>query len=100
MWRVLQAELEPLPFLGDTMFVYILDEMRRANAAVYERSVVDPNRRFGDRLAITQTGREVLRGLTDWLSLHPPVRWVGGVRIDPSTPNWRWDEAAEDVMMA
>jgi hypothetical protein len=80
--------------------VYILDEMRRANAAVYERSVVDPNRRFGDRLAITQTGREVLRGLTDWLSLHPPVRWVGGVRIDPSTPNWRWDEATEDVMMA
>lgn len=99
MWRVLQTDLEPLPFLGDTMFLHILDEMGRANAAVYERSVVDPDRRFSDRLAITQIGREVLRGATDWLSLHPPIRWVGGVRIDPSTPNWRWDEAAEGVRM-
>ncbi len=100
MWRISQAELEPLPFLGDTMFLHILDEMRRGKPAVYERSGVDPDRRFSDRLAITQTGREVLRGVTDWLSLHPPVRWVGGVRIDPSTPNWRWDEAAEGVRMA
>ena len=100
MWRILQTELEPLPFLGDRMFLHIIDEMGRANATVYERSVVDPDRRFSDRLAITETGREVLRGVTDWLSLHPPVRWVGGVRIDPSTPNWRWDEAAEDVRMA
>jgi hypothetical protein len=100
VWRILQTELEPLPFLGDTMFLRILDEMAGANASVYERSVVDPDRRFSDRLAITQTGREVLRGVTDWLSLHPPVRWVGGVRIDPSTPNWRWDGVAEDLRMA
>jgi len=100
MWRISQAELEPLPFLGDTMFLHILDEMGRANAAVYERSVVDPERPFSDRLAITQTGREVLRGETDWLSLHPPVRWVGGVRIDPSARNWRWDDTTEGVKMA
>ena len=61
MWRILQAELEPLPFLGDTMFLHILDEMGRAKPAVYERSVLDPDRPFSDRLAITQTGREVLR---------------------------------------
>jgi hypothetical protein len=100
MWRILQAELEPLPFLGDTMFLHILDEMGRANPAVYERSELDPDRPFGDRLTITQTGHEVLLGVTDWLSLHPPVRWLGGVRIDPSTPNWRWDEARQDVSMA
>ena len=99
IWRSLQTELEPLPFLGDTMFLHIIDDMGRANAAVYERSVVDPDRRFSDRLAITQTGREVLRGVTDWISLRPPVRWVGGVRINPSTPNWRWDEATDDVTM-
>jgi hypothetical protein len=85
IWRILQRELEPLPFLGDTMFLHILNEMGRANP---------------DRLTITQTGQEVLRAVTDWLSLHPPVRWLGGVRIDPSTPNWRWDEARQDVRMA
>ena len=99
MWRISQAELEPLPFLGDTMFLHILDEMGRAKPAVYERSVLDPERPFSDRLAITQSGRAVLQGATDWLSLHPPVRWLGGVRIDPSTPNWRWDEARQDVTM-
>jgi hypothetical protein len=74
--------------------------MGRAKPTVYERSVLDPDRPFSDRLTITQTGREVLRGVTDWLSLQPPVRWLGGVRIDPSTPNWRWDEARQDVRMA
>ncbi len=100
MWQILQGELEPLPFLGDTMFLHILEAMARARPAVFERSVVDPDQRFNDRLAITQTGREVLQGETDWLSLHPPVRWVGGVRIDPSGPNWRWDEQRREVRMA
>jgi hypothetical protein len=89
-----------MPFLGDTMFLHILNQMGRARPAVYERSVFDPERPFSDRLAMTQTGREVLQGVTDWLSLQPPVRWLGGVRIDPSTPNWRWDEARQDVTMA
>ena len=100
LWRVSQGELEPMPFLGDTMFLHILNQMGRAHPAVYERSVLDPERPFSDRLAITQTGREVLQGVTDWLSLQPPLRWLGGVRIDPSTPNWRWDEARQDVTMA
>ena len=97
VWRIVQGELEPLPFLGDTLFLHILDEMGRATPAVYERTVLDPDRRFADRLAITQAGRDVLRGAADWVSLRPPVRWVGGVRIDPSTPNWRWDEERQDV---
>jgi uncharacterized protein DUF1835 len=100
LWRISQGELEPLPFLGDTMFLHILNEMGRARPAVYERSVVDPEHSFSDRLVITETGRDVLRGATDWLSLQPPLRWVGGVRIDPPTRNWRWNEARQDVTMA
>ncbi|RPJ50762.1 MAG: DUF1835 domain-containing protein [Methanobacteriota archaeon] len=99
LWRVYQGEREPMPFLGDTMFLHILNQIGHARPAVYEPWVHDPDRPFSDRLAITQTGREVLEGVTDWLSLRPPVRWLGGVRIDPSTPNWRWDEALQDVTM-
>ena len=100
LWRISQAELEPLPFLGDTMFLHILDEMGRTTPAVYERSAIDRERPFSDRLAITRAGGAVLEDTIDWLSLHPPVRWVGGVRIDPATPNWRWDEARQDVTLA
>jgi len=99
LWRISQGELEPMPFLGDMMFLQIVNDLGRAHPVVYERSVLDPERPFSDRLAITQTGRDVLQGVTDWLSLHPPIRWLGGVRIDPSRPTWRWDEARQDVTM-
>jgi len=97
MWRILQTELEPLPFLGDTMFLHILNEMGRVDPPIYERTIVDADHPFRDRLTITGTGRAVLQGTTDWLSLQPPVRWVGGVRIDPTPSNWRWDDALQDV---
>src|SRR4030095_16218060 len=88
MWRILQTELEPLPYLADSMFLHILNEMGRVDPPVYERAIVDADNPFRDRLTLTETRRAVLRGTTDWLSLQPPVRWVGGVRIDPTSSAW------------
>jgi hypothetical protein len=96
LFRVLHAEPEPLPFLGDSMFVHIITEMRRATQEVFTRAPGDHPLR--DRLSITETGRDVLRGVTDWLSLLPPPRWVGGVQIDAGGPSWLWDEAQQDVV--
>jgi hypothetical protein len=96
LFRTLHAEREPLPFLGDNMFLHIVTEMGRAAAPVFTR--VPGEHAFRDRLSITDVGREVLRGVRDWLSLLPPPRWVGGVRIDAAGPNWRWDEAQQDVV--
>jgi hypothetical protein len=70
--------------------------MGRAAAPVFTR--VPGENAFEDRLSITDAGREVLRGVTDWLSLLPPPRSVGGVRIDAAGPNWRWDEAQQQVV--
>jgi hypothetical protein len=96
LWRTLHAEREPLPFLGDNMFLHIVTEMGRAVLPMFTR--VPGEHPFQDRLSITHAGREVLRGVTDWLSLRPPPRSVGGVRIDAAGPNWRWDEAQQDVV--
>jgi hypothetical protein len=96
LWRMLHAEREPLPFLGDSLFRHIVAEMGRAAAPVFTR--VPGENAFEDRLSITDAGREVLRGVTDWLSLLPPPRSVGGVRIDAAGPNWRWDEAQQQVV--
>ena len=98
LWQTLHAEREPLPFLGDSMFLHIVNDLERGTLPLFTpvpaESPVSP---FADRLSITDVGRSVLRGGTDWLSLLPPSRWLGGVRIDAGGPNWRWDEAQQDA---
>jgi hypothetical protein len=97
LFRTLHAEREPLPFLGDTFFLDIVRSMERATRPPFTRSRADEHP-FRDRLSITDDGRNVLRGVTDWLALLPPTRWVGGVRIEPGRQNWRWDDARQDVV--
>jgi hypothetical protein len=96
LWRLLHAEREPLPFLGDSMFLHIVNGLERAAQPLFTREPAENP--FAHRLSITDVGRSVLRGGTDWLSLLPPVRWIGGVRIDAGGTNWRWDAAQEDVV--
>jgi len=98
LFRVLHAEREPLPFLADTTYLQIVEHMGRARAPVFERTPGATGQRLDDRLEITTVGRSVLHGDTDWLSLEPSVRWVGGVRIDPAQPSWRWDPERHDVI--
>jgi len=96
LFRTLHAEREPMPFLGDSTFVHIVAEMERASEAVFMRARGE--HWFHDRLTITDAGREVLRGTKDWLSLSPPPRGLGGVRIDARGPNWRWDESNREIV--
>jgi hypothetical protein len=100
LFGTLHAEREPLPFLGDTLYLHIVNQMGRAATPVFDRDPGEPAKPFSDRLEITPTGRSVLSGAIDWLSLQPPVRWWGGVRIDPSSPAWRWDPARQEVVRA
>ena len=44
-------------------------------------------------LEITQTGRDVVAGDADWLSVRPIDTWLGGVRLLDGRPLWRWDGA-------
>lgn len=94
-YRDLMVAREPLPWLGDLMFLTIIEEMAGAAVppfrTVAEAADGNPFRR---RLALAPAGQEVLAGRRDWLSLGPPVRWVGGVRVAPGQPGWRWDEVA------
>lgn len=89
---------EPLPFLGDTMFLHFVNEMGQTNMPVVERTATATAQLFRDHLAITDAGRDVLRGVTDWLTLQPPPRWVGGVLIDARHRAWRWDEEYQDAI--
>ena len=88
----LHVVTEPLPFLGDLMFWAVLRELialADAPVAVDAADVDLPWHRR--RLALTAAGQAILAGRLDLLALAPPVRWLGGVRLDPATPCWRWD---------
>ena len=98
LWQRYGAR-EPLPFLGDTFFLRILEEMEQTSVPVFTRAQTTPGRPFRDQLAITDAGREVLRGMTDWLTLAPPPRWVGGVRIDATRSVWRWDDESSGPVL-
>jgi Domain of unknown function (DUF1835) len=93
IFRELMQERDPLPFLSDLMLADFVKNMQRVSGPVFTATFDDEDRRwFRERLTITPLGRAVLAGDVDWLSLSPPERWVGGVRIRADRACWRWDE--------
>ena len=85
-------ERDPLPWLGDVMYWFILQSMTQASQAVFEIAKSDLKKPWHKRLlTITDTGQKVLAGTQDWLLLKPPVRWLGGIQIDASHPCWHWE---------
>ena len=88
----LMQKRDPLPWLGDVMYWFILQSMKQASQAVFKIANEDLKKPWHKRLlTITGTGQKVLPGTQDWLSLNPPERWLGGIKIDASYPRWHWD---------
>lgn len=84
------VDAEPLPYLGDTMFWYVLRGLMRGGAVATAHQDTDwPDRLVG----LTELGQEVLAGRRDWLATAP-ARWVGGIEVGGS-PGWRWDSERE-----
>jgi len=100
IFRDLMAEREPLPWLGDTMLRFILESMKRVDRPVFIAAFDDGDDRrwFRERPTITDSGRAVLSGTVDFLSLHPPARLLGGVPIGAAVPHWRWDDSNQIVV--
>jgi hypothetical protein len=89
----LTREREPLPWLGDVMLLALVEAMTKARDPALAISRDGGGEWPEWRLDITPAGRAVLKGEQDGLSLGPPERWVGGVRIAPDAPSWRWNDA-------
>jgi hypothetical protein len=99
---IVLIEREPLPWMGDLGLLDVIRRMERASEPVLTRSLQAQPPDDSPRhhwLAITELGRAVLRGEIDWLALRPPERWVGGVRIQPGVPAWRWNEGKRDAVV-
>jgi len=44
---------------------------------------------------LTETGLAILDGQRDLWEMEPQEFWLGGVRLAPPNPRWRWDEARQ-----
>jgi hypothetical protein len=92
MFAVMQQR-EPLPFLGDLSFLHIVEQLALTQPAVI---TIEPGEKPFPRLAaITEIGQQVAAERLDYLTLGPPLRWVGGVVADGQ---WRWDDAAGEIV--
>jgi hypothetical protein len=80
----LLSELEPMPWLGDTMWWMYLHELAAGPTPLIEMLGEFP----AEQLTLTSLGAAVLRGEQHWLRVsgpppHGPSRWRGGVEILP-----------------
>jgi hypothetical protein len=101
LFHDLMHEHEPLPWQSDLLFRDIIEAMRQADEPVFTGVADEPEGPWWrERLTLTATGRAVLAEGLDWLSLHPPERWVGGVAIRPNQPSWRWDEEGNRAILS
>ena len=103
IFRTLHRDTDPLPGQGDGHVRDRVLNMEGASARVFERRAgVGPDGKsqppWTDVLSITELGRAVLKGDTDFMSLTPPSRWVGGVEIGAGMPDWRWNDKARDAV--
>ena len=93
LFKKLTTERDPLPWLGDIMYWFILQSMMQVSQPVFEISECDLKKPWHERLlTITDTGKKVLTGTQGWLSLNPPDRWLGGIRLRTNHPCWRWND--------
>ena len=93
IYATLMQGLDPLPFLADLMFLHIVRQMALTQPGVL--AIAPADRPFSGLASITEIGRELLAGRTDYLSLRPPERWLGGVKADGY---WRWDDASGGIV--
>jgi hypothetical protein len=98
LFWIVDTQIDALPFMGDLFFAAVLRDMQRAVAPpvrVDEDTSSQPWPR--QRLSLTPSGMTLLDGGLDWMSLDPPERWVGGVRIASGAPVWRWSRSGQLV---
>lgn len=81
---------EPLPWLGDLMFLALMRPLIDAAQPLLQELDVQldwPKR----PLVLTALGQQVLDGQAHWLDHATAQRWVGGVRLAPRASHWALD---------
>jgi hypothetical protein len=94
LWRK-----ESRPYLGDwSCYAYIRELALAPNPLLcFEGRNPDDSPEVG-RVALTETGRQVLAGNLNHVTLNGIDTWIGGVHLHPGGPSWRYDDRLETLM--
>ena len=95
------SDREDRLFCGDDTMARYIERMSRHNFPLLLHPTGEPvvaprtdaeSRAFRNaEIALTRMGSDVLRGNRDWISLGGTDRWAGGVHLQGSESEWRWD---------
>ncbi|BAZ48498.1 hypothetical protein NIES4103_11060 [Nostoc sp. NIES-4103] len=93
LFTMLILEKEPLPFLGDSMYWYVLTEMLQSNYPPLEITIESINQPWPKRvLQLTEIGQALVRKQVNWWEISNSDRAVGGIHLMSGQPVWMWDE--------
>lgn len=100
---VMQARLEERVFMGDTTFWLRVMDLAAGDTPLVALDVETPGERVlpAGTVAITDAGRAVLAGVTDWVRLNGFDRWLGGVHLFAAPGGdvaWRYDRNARALV--
>jgi hypothetical protein len=86
-------------YIGDSSFWQIVKELASATPALVSVAATEagPARLPSGTMALTDAGRSVLGGHADRVALCGIDRWLGGVHLVDSQPNWRWDSVRQNI---
>ncbi len=96
LFRKLQLESEPLPYLGDLMYWSFLADLKKAEEPPIRTETNPKPQPWPERMiSLTPLGEELVAGLADFQSHGAVARWVGGVEVSRKAAPWRWDRTAQ-----
>lgn len=96
VFRELLVNREPLPFLGDLMFWWVVRSLLNGKEPLLEVDPATAAQNWPQRmLSLTEAGAAVLAGRRHWLDLNRAERWLGGIRIAGQRGCWCFDEQAD-----
>lgn len=93
LWRK-----EQRPYLGDWSCFASIRELALAPHPLLRYEGPDAPPEIG-RVALTETGHQVLAGELEHVALNRPERWIGGVHLRAGGPDWRYDDRLETLVL-
>jgi hypothetical protein len=103
-WKVfpLMHRFESAFYIADSAFWHVVEALASTSPPLIALDVTSAQEGQlpHGTMALTDAGREVLRGTVDRVRRYGLMRWLGGVHLEGTSAMWRWDAAGRRLVKA